>query len=53
LAERKGALERFGVMYVQQPDAESGQWDLQAIEINLRGAPPSIHDTQIVDQWAL
>jgi hypothetical protein len=37
LAE-KGALERFGVDFiaVQQPEAERGQWDLQAIEINLR-----------------
>ena len=37
LAE-KGALERFGVDFiaVKQPDADGGQWDLEAIEINLR-----------------
>jgi len=37
LAE-KGALERFGVDFiaVQQPDIGGGQWEFQAIEINLR-----------------
>ena len=37
LAE-KGALERFGVDFVavRHPDVEEGQWELQAIEINLR-----------------
>ena len=37
LAE-KGALERFGVDFVavKQSDADGGQWDFQAIEINLR-----------------
>jgi hypothetical protein len=37
LAE-KGALERFGVDFiaVQQPEDDGGQWELQAIEINLR-----------------
>ena len=35
---QKGALERFGVDFiaVQQPDAQGGQWDFQAIEVNLR-----------------
>jgi len=37
LAE-KGALERFGVDFiaVQQSEDDGGQWELQAIEINLR-----------------
>jgi hypothetical protein len=37
LAE-KGALERFGVDFiaVKQPDADGGQWEFHAIEINLR-----------------
>ena len=37
LAE-KGALERFGVDFiaVRPPDAAEGQWEFQAIEINLR-----------------
>lgn len=36
LAE-KGALERFGVDFVAvKSDADGGQWDFQAIEVNLR-----------------
>lgn len=35
LAE-KGALERFGVDFIAVQQPEAGEWDLQAIEINLR-----------------
>ena len=35
---KKGALERYGVDFVavRQPDSGGAEWDLQAIEINLR-----------------
>ena len=32
----KGAIERYGVDFVTVQDPETKQWDLQAIEINLR-----------------
>ncbi len=33
---QKGAMERYGVDFIAVRNPDSGQWDIQAIEINLR-----------------